>query len=149
MELDRDRLVKLLNLSDSEHDAEALAAIRKSNELLRSNGLTWHALLGVSPSPPPAGNGTPERPAAPRVPELPPGYAFARDYRNAFRREPIIARLLAFPFWFLLELLAAVGPRVRINKRGRTITLVFVVSLVLSAAAWIAAAYYVVFVLAA
>ena len=147
MELDRDRLVKLLNLTDSQHDAEALAAIRKSNQLLKFYGVTWHALLGLPT--PHASNGAAERPATPQPPELPPGYAFARDYRNAFRREPVIPRLLAFPFWLVLELLAMVAPRLRINKRGRTITLVFAASLVLSAAGWIAAAYYVVFVLAA
>jgi hypothetical protein len=145
VKLDRDRLVKLLNLTDSEHDAEALAAVRKSNELLRLNGVTWHAVLGL---PPAAGDGA-ERPAPPRAPDLPPGHAFARDYRNAFRREPVVARLLAFPFWLALELLALVAPRLCINKRGRPITLVFVLSLVLSATAWIAAGYYLVFVLAA
>ncbi len=145
MELDRDRLVKLLNLTDSRHDAEALAAIRKSNALLKQSGVTWGALLGVDPQAAPS----PAEPAAsPRATELPPGHALARDYRNAFRREPFVPRLLAFPFWLALELLAAVSPRSRINKRGRTITVVFVVSLVLSGLSWIAAAYYVVFVLA-
>ena len=39
--LDRDRLVKFLNLTDSQHDAEVLLAIRKSNELLRYSGVKW------------------------------------------------------------------------------------------------------------
>ena len=39
--LDRDRLVKFLNLTDSQHDAEVLLAIRKSNELLRHSGVKW------------------------------------------------------------------------------------------------------------
>jgi hypothetical protein len=39
--LDKDRLVKFLNLTDSQHDAEALLAIRKSNELLHNDGVKW------------------------------------------------------------------------------------------------------------
>ncbi|UYN93094.1 MAG: hypothetical protein KIT25_13545 [Enhydrobacter sp.] len=156
MELDKDRLAKLLNLTLSQHDAEALAAIRKSNDLLRQHRTTWDAILGVSPIEEPAASSGGARPRAPdggqpasqAEPRLAAGHTFARDYRNAFRREPFVARMLAFPFWFALELLALAHPRARINKRGRVIFAVFVISLVLSGAAWIAAAYYVVFELA-
>ena len=38
---DRERLVKLLNMTHSASDGEALAAIRKCNELLRQHKLSW------------------------------------------------------------------------------------------------------------
>lgn len=38
---DRERLIKLLGMTGSVHDGEALVAIRKSNELLRSLKLGW------------------------------------------------------------------------------------------------------------
>jgi Protein of unknown function (DUF2786) len=40
-----DKLVKLLNLSSSDNDHEALAAIRAANLLVRKAGLSWAALL--------------------------------------------------------------------------------------------------------
>ncbi|SRR5216683_436322 len=48
MRLDRERLIKLLNLTESEHDAEALSAIRRSNVLLRRHRTTWAELLAPS-----------------------------------------------------------------------------------------------------
>lgn len=47
-----DRLTKLLNLSASDNDGEALNAIRAANALIRKNGLTW-AILLLQDSPPP------------------------------------------------------------------------------------------------
>src|SRR5713101_6237128 len=43
--VDRSRLVKLLNITESQHDAEALAAIRRSNDLLRRSKTSWVELL--------------------------------------------------------------------------------------------------------
>jgi hypothetical protein len=43
--VDRSRLVKLLNMTDSQHDAEALSAIRRSNDLLRRSNTSWAELL--------------------------------------------------------------------------------------------------------
>jgi hypothetical protein len=47
MALDRDLLVKLLNLTSSKHDAEALNAIRHADALLRKHGTTWVDLLAL------------------------------------------------------------------------------------------------------
>src|SRR5580704_11590946 len=58
MTLDRERLIKLLNLTESEYDAEALNAIRSSNAFLRKHRTTWAALLAV-----------PQEPAKARQPE--------------------------------------------------------------------------------
>ena len=45
MTLNRDQLIKLLNLTRSEYDAEALNAIRRANALLRKQRATWEDLL--------------------------------------------------------------------------------------------------------
>jgi hypothetical protein len=47
MPLDRDQLIKLLNLTRSEYDAEALNAIRRANALLRKHQATWADLLAL------------------------------------------------------------------------------------------------------
>jgi hypothetical protein len=46
MTLNRDQLIKLLNLTGSEYDAEALNAIRRANALLRKHRATWADLVG-------------------------------------------------------------------------------------------------------
>jgi hypothetical protein len=45
MRLDRERLIKLLNLTGSEYDAEALSATRRSNVLLCRHRTTWRSCL--------------------------------------------------------------------------------------------------------
>jgi hypothetical protein len=47
MPLDRDQLIKLLNLTRSEYDAEALSAIRHADALLRKHQATWADLLAL------------------------------------------------------------------------------------------------------
>jgi hypothetical protein len=51
MKLDRKQLIKLLNLTGSDYDAEALGAIRRSNALLRRHQMTWAELLAPSHDP--------------------------------------------------------------------------------------------------
>ena len=46
MSLDRERLAKLLGMTGSSFDAEALSAARRANELVREAELTWHEVLG-------------------------------------------------------------------------------------------------------
>ena len=46
MDLDRERLIRLLGMTDSDQDAEALVAIRKSNEMLKAHGKSWSDVLG-------------------------------------------------------------------------------------------------------
>jgi hypothetical protein len=58
MTLNRDQLIKLLNLTGSEYDAEALNAIRRANALLRQHRATWADLLAP-----------PQEPAKGRQPE--------------------------------------------------------------------------------
>ncbi|MFI4998622.1 MAG: hypothetical protein ACHQK9_01980 [Reyranellales bacterium] len=157
MELDKDRLVKLLNMTQSQHDGEALSAIRKSNELLRLYKASWSDALGLSkpesaepikPEPPKSA-GRPEQTTrasnAAREPELPEGYQRARHYRNAFRQEPFVPRLLGFPFWIIVELLGLIFPRMYLNTSGRIITVVFTISMILGILAWVGVGYYLVF----
>ena len=47
MTLNRDQLIKLLNLTRSAYDAEALNAIRRANALLRKHRATWADLLAL------------------------------------------------------------------------------------------------------
>jgi hypothetical protein len=58
MALNRDQLIKLLNLTGSEYDAEALNAIRRANALLRQHRATWADLLALPQEP--AKGGQPE-----------------------------------------------------------------------------------------
>jgi hypothetical protein len=44
------RLIKLLGMTSSTFDGEALVAIRKANNLLKSAGLTWADVVTVSES---------------------------------------------------------------------------------------------------
>ena len=46
-----DRLLKLLRLTSSEFDGEALSAIRRANELLQGAGLSWDDLIRVEKMP--------------------------------------------------------------------------------------------------
>lgn len=41
----RELLVKILNLTQSDSDGEALSAIRKANKALKDAGLTWDTAL--------------------------------------------------------------------------------------------------------
>jgi hypothetical protein len=163
LEVDKDRLVKLLNMTESQHDGEALAAIRKSNDLLRLSRASWSDVLGVSAPPveeprqpePPKPSAASRSSARPQQtaraastawqPEYPPGYERARDYRNAFRREPFVPRVLGFPFWIIVEFLALVAPRKYVNINGPVMTAVFMISMLLGILAWIGLGYYLVF----
>lgn len=49
--MDTSRLVKLLRLSSSDQDGEALSAIRKANALLRTAGIDWADILVTSSAP--------------------------------------------------------------------------------------------------
>jgi hypothetical protein len=153
VELDKDRLAKLLSMTSSDHDAEALAAIRKANEFLRLHRKSWSEVLGTEPviEPPPYRpemSRPPPHPAAyrPAAPEPPPGYQRLRYYRDGLRHEPFLPRLLGFPYWFLIEMVAVVFPNAYVNTRGTFIALVFTLGMILGIASWISLGYYLVFV---
>ncbi|MDI1287875.1 MAG: hypothetical protein PSV46_26070 [Reyranella sp.] len=135
MEIDRTLLAKLLSMTDSAHDAEALAAIRKANQLLRFQSATWSDVLETSAS----------SDVSPTADDLPPGYQHTGQYRDTFRRETIVLRLFAFPFWIFVEILTAIAPNRVLDTRGRALSLMFTLCMLLSVAAWVGLGYYLVF----
>ncbi len=149
MDLDKDRLAKLLSMTGSDHDAEALAAVRKANEFLRLHRKSWADVLGTSTPPiePPPAQPHPAWQATqrPEPPRLPPGYRRLHDYRNALRREPFLPRLLGFPFWLIIELLALLSPNSQLNTRGRILALVFALGMLAGIAGWAWLGYYLLF----
>lgn len=56
----RDRLLKLLGMTDSAHDPEALTAIRLANRTLAAHKLTWHDVLPAAESLPEAHEADPD-----------------------------------------------------------------------------------------
>jgi hypothetical protein len=44
--LDKSKIIKLLSLTQSDNDNEALSAIRMANKILRANEITWDAFMG-------------------------------------------------------------------------------------------------------
>jgi hypothetical protein len=149
VEFDKERLTKLLSMTSSDHDAEALAAIRKANDFLRLHRKSWADVLGTSepvvepPRPQPV---RAETSWPPQPPEPPPGFQRLRYYRDALRHEPFLPRLLGFPYWFLIEIVAVVFPNVYLNTRGGFIALVFALGMILGIAGWISLGYYLLFV---
>jgi len=123
--VDMVRLVKLLNMTESQHDGEALTAIRRSNALLRQSKTSWEELLAplstpqqVSPPHP-----KPEQPIAPErkttdwgsdlfgdEPTFTNGSTEkdAKDDAKVFARfkirsVPLVWRLFFFPIWAAAE----------------------------------------------
>ncbi len=65
--MDHVRLTKLLMMTTSSHDGEALAAIRKANAILKEAGVNWQEFLaGRLPSSARMGPPPPKRDAGPR-----------------------------------------------------------------------------------
>ena len=127
VDLDRERLVRLLGMTDSDQDAEALVAIRKSNELLRAHGTSWAEVIGNAPAPESFRPYEPE--GLPAVNEdwslePRPGYEPSARIRDTIRREFPIT-LVFFPLWLVAELMAIVFPKVHWNKNGPRVSIVF------------------------
>jgi hypothetical protein len=51
--IDRERLIKLMMMTTSSNDGEALAAVRKANSLLAANQSNWHDFIKAVPAPRP------------------------------------------------------------------------------------------------
>ena len=157
MGLDRERLAKLLSMTSSGHDGEALTAIRQANRMLREHGKNWAEVLGTvrarteaapkpreTPQPREAPSARPA-PGARQTAGSSAAYQRALQYRDSFRREPIAPRLLGFPFWIVVELLAVFNPHMQLNTRGPVITIVFTLGMVLGIAGWVGLGYLLLF----
>jgi hypothetical protein len=57
----------------------------------------------------------------------------------------MLPRLLGFPFWIVVELLALAMPDRLLDTRGPILTTIFTMSVTLGIAAWIGLGYYVLF----
>ena len=118
MTIDRERLIRLLRMTESDRDAEALIAIRKTNAMLKANGASWSDVIDL----PHAGR------AACRFDRLVlrslAGYERSDGIRRSVRREfPIM--LAFFPLWIAAELMAIFYPNTYWNKNGKRVIVAF------------------------
>ena len=118
MTIDRERLIRLLRLTESDRDAEALIAIRKTNAMLRQNGMGWSDVIDLPrPAEPPfVSNDWSDVSLA--------GYERSDGIRRSIRREFPIT-LAFFPLWIAAELMAIFYPNTYWNKNGRRVTVAF------------------------
>ena len=119
MTIDRERLIRLLRMTESDRDAEALIAIRKSNEMLRANGMSWSDVIDL-PAPVQSHEAYPtDWSAVSRA-----GYERSDGIRRSVRREfPIM--LAFFPLWIAAELMAIFYPNTYWNKNGKRVVVAF------------------------
>jgi len=116
--IDRERLIRLLRMTESDRDAEALIAIRKTNAMLKANGASWSDVIDLP------------TPAAPRAASTDWSYASLAGYersdgiRRSVRREfPIM--LAFFPLWIAAELMAIFYPDTYWNRNGKRVVVAF------------------------
>jgi hypothetical protein len=116
--IDSERLIRLLRMTESDRDAEALIAIRKTNAMLKANGASWSDVIDLP------------TPAAPRAASTDWSYASLAGYersdgiRRSVRREfPIM--LAFFPLWIAAELMAIFYPNTYWNKNGKRVVVAF------------------------
>src|SRR4029453_12992555 len=116
--IDRERLIRLLRMTESDRDAEALIAIRKTNAMLRKNGMSWSDVIDL-----------PQPAEAPFVStdwsEISlAGYERSDGIRRSIRREFPIT-LAFFPLWIAAELMAVFYPNTYWNKNGKRVVVAF------------------------
>jgi len=116
--IDRERLIRLLRMTESDRDAEALIAIRKSNQMLKQNGMSWSDVIDL---PLPA-----EAPfVSTNWSEVSlAGYERSDGIRRSIRREFPIT-LAFFPLWIAAELMAIFYPNTYWNKNGKRLIVAF------------------------
>ena len=118
MTIDRERLIRLLRMTESDRDAEALIAIRKTNAMLKANGASWSDVIDLP------------TPAEPQAASTDWSYASLAGYersdgiRRSVRREfPIM--LAFFPLWIAAELMAIFYPNTYWNRNGKRVAVAF------------------------
>jgi hypothetical protein len=117
--IDRERLIRLLRMTESDRDAEALIAIRKSNEMLRAHGASWSDIIDL-PEPAETDLACPtDWSYVSRA-----GYERSDGIRRSVRREFPIT-LAFFPLWIAAELMAIFYPDTYWNKNGKRIIVAF------------------------
>ncbi|HYF53702.1 MAG TPA: hypothetical protein VEA41_05545 [Salinarimonas sp.] len=138
MTIDRARLIRLLRMTESDRDAEALIAIRKTNAMLKANGASWSDVIDL-----PA-------PAKPRAASTDWSYASLAGYersdgiRRSLRREfPIM--LAFFPLWIAAELMAIFYPNTYWNRNGKRVVVAFWSLCWLGLVSWLGAGTWLLF----
>jgi len=137
---ERERLVKLLRMAHSTSDGEALAAIRKCNDMLLQHKLSWNDVVAQHRSSHPQGAPR-EGPNPFRGPAATVRASSSRAFEASIRREkylekvrrteksaalqvciakvPVLLRLAFFPLWAAAAMLAKVViPEVRTPLRA-------------------------------
>jgi hypothetical protein len=138
--IDRERLIRLLRMTESDRDAEALIAIRKTNAMLKANGASWSDVIDLP------------TPAAPRAASTDWSYASLAGYersdgiRRSVRREfPIM--LAFFPLWIAAELMAIFYPNTYWNKNGKRVVVAFWSLCWLGLVSWLGAGTWLLFMI--
>jgi hypothetical protein len=138
--IDRERLIRLLRMTESDRDAEALIAIRKTNAMLKANGASWSDVIDLP------------TPAAPRAVSTDWSYASLAGYersdgiRRSVRREfPIM--LAFFPLWIAAELMAIFYPNTYWNRNGRRVVVAFWSLCWLGLLSWLGAGTWLLFMI--
>ena len=138
MTIDRERLIRLLRMTESDRDAEALIAIRKTNELLRAHGKSWPDIIDLP---------EPVLPEPPGMRSTDWSYAYRMGFersdmiRGAIRREFPIT-LAFFPLWIAAELMAILYPNTYWNKNGKPAVAAFWSLCGLGLLSWMGAGAY-------
>lgn len=135
MTIDKERLIKLLSMTESDRDAEVLLAIRKSNELLRANRASWSDVIGPTT---PATEG-PRQPRPVDWARL--GFERSDKIRGAIRKEFPIT-LAFFPLWIAAELIAILYPNTYWNKNAKRVVAAFWSLCWLGLLSWLGAGTY-------
>jgi hypothetical protein len=117
--IDRERLIRLLRMTESDRDAEALIAIRKSNAMLRAHGMSWSDVIDL----PARAESREARPTDWSHMSL-AGYERSDGIRRSIRREFPIT-LAFFPLWIAAELMAIFYPNTYWNRNGRRVVAAF------------------------
>jgi hypothetical protein len=116
--IDRERLIRLLRMTESDRDAEALIAIRKTNAMLRKNGMSWSDVIDL-PLPAEAPFVSTDWSEVSLA-----GYERSDGIRRSVRREFPIT-LAFFPLWIAAELMAIFYPNTYWNKNGKRVVVAF------------------------
>jgi hypothetical protein len=138
--IDRERLIRLLRMTESDRDAEALIAIRKTNAMLKANGASWSDVIDL-PTPAELQAASTDWSYASLA-----GYERSDGIRRSVRREfPIM--LAFFPLWIAAELMAIFYPNTYWNKNGKRIVVAFWSLCWLGLVSWLGAGTWLLFMI--
>lgn len=141
MTIDRERLIRLLRMTESDQDAEALIAIRKANNLLRANGMGWSDVIGQPAPAEPQPVVSTEWSDVSRE-----GYERSDGIRRSIRREFPIT-LAFFPLWIAAELMAIFYPNTYWNRNGKRVVMAFWSLCWLGLLSWLGAGTWLLFMM--